>query len=100
WSLDQGFDPPASVTLGKEDWNIGTGVIDPQGNRTNGLRCDLPGMNDPLQCAKQEGYRSHYLAYQPADRFWTFQWIETGIYLAISALAIALAVWVVKRRLI
>jgi hypothetical protein len=54
---------------------------------------------DPIQCAKTEGYRGNYLAYQPADRFWTFQWIETGIYLAISALAIALTFWVVRRRL-
>jgi hypothetical protein len=52
----------------------------------------------PFQCAKDEGYRGFYLAYQPADRFWTFQWIETGIYLAISALALAVTVLLVRRR--
>ena len=89
--------PP--ITLGREDWNLGSGFLDPQGNRTREIRCTLPGATDPLQCLEQEGYRGNYLAYQPADRFWTFQWIETGIYLAISALAIALTVWLVRRRL-
>jgi hypothetical protein len=86
------------VTLGKEDWNIGSGFLDAQGNRTNGIRCTSAAPQTPQQCAQEGGYRN-YLAYQPADRFWTFQWIETGIYLAISALAIALTVWVVRRRL-
>jgi ABC-type transport system involved in multi-copper enzyme maturation permease subunit len=94
----QSFNPP--ISLGREDWNLGEGFLDPRGNRTNGLYCNLPqdaGM--PFQCAKDEGYRGHYLAYQPADRFWTFQWIETGIYLAISALAIAATAFLVRRRL-
>jgi hypothetical protein len=46
------------------------------------------------------GYRSNYLSYQPADRLWTFQWIETGIYLAISALAIGATFWLVRRRMV
>jgi hypothetical protein len=93
----QSFNPP--ITLGREDWNLGSGLLDSQGNQTNGIRCYLPqdaGM--PFQCAKDEGYRGHYLAYQPADRFWPFQWIETGIYLAISALAVAVTAFLVRRR--
>jgi hypothetical protein len=102
WPLGQGLSlgqdkPP--ITLGREDWDLGRGWLDPQGNRTNGIHCDLQGTNDPIQCAKAEGYRGNYLAYQPADRFWTFQWVETGIYLAISALAIAVTFWLVRRRL-
>lgn len=88
--------PP--VTLGREDWNIGGGYLDAEGNRTNSIRCTGTAQS-PLQCAQDAGYRGHYLAYQPTDRFWTFQWIETGIYLAISALAIALTFWLVRRRL-
>jgi len=99
WPIEKGFNDPAPATVGKEDWNIDSGLLDPQGNRTNGIHCDLPGYTDPVQCGKDEGYRGHYLAYQPADRFWTFQWIETGIYLAISALAVALTFWLVRRRL-
>ncbi|HEY3867158.1 MAG TPA: ABC transporter permease subunit [Actinocrinis sp.] len=35
---------------------------------------------------------SNWLLYQPGDRFWAFQGIETGIFLALAALLIALAV--------
>jgi hypothetical protein len=36
--------------------------------------------------------------YQPASRFWTFQWIETGWLLALAALCIATTVWLVRRK--
>ncbi len=104
WPLAQGDNPSLGqdnppITLGKEDWQIGSGFLDPQGNRTNGIRCNSLAAQSPLQCAKDAGYRGNYLAYQPANRFWTFQWIETGIYFAISLLALGLTVWWVRRRL-
>ena len=36
--------------------------------------------------------------YQPASRFWPFQWIEGGWLLVLSALLIAATVWLVRRR--
>jgi ABC-type transport system involved in multi-copper enzyme maturation permease subunit len=36
--------------------------------------------------------------YQPASRFWPFQWIEGGWLLALSALLIAVTVWRVRCR--
>ena len=104
WPLAQGDNPSLGqdnppITLGREDWQIGSGFLDAQGNRTNGIRCNSAAAQSPLQCARDEGYRGNYLAYQPANRFWTFQWIETGIYLAISLLALGLTVWWVRRRL-
>ena len=36
--------------------------------------------------------------YHPADRFWTFQLIESGIMLAVAALAIGVAVTLLPRR--
>lgn len=95
-SLDSD-NPP--ITLGREDWQIGSGFLDAQGNRTNSIRCSFATAQSPLQCARDAGYRGNYLAYQPANRFWTFQWIETGIYLAISLLALGATVWWVRRRL-
>jgi ABC-type transport system involved in multi-copper enzyme maturation permease subunit len=38
--------------------------------------------------------------YQPASRFWPFQWIEGGWLLALSVLLIAVTVWLVRRRAI
>jgi hypothetical protein len=100
WPFVENFDQgKAPVTLGREDWTVGSGFLDPQGNRTNGIRCNLANATGPFQCAKAEGYRGNYLAYQPGDRFWTFQWIETGIYTAIALLALGLTVFWVRRRL-
>jgi hypothetical protein len=36
--------------------------------------------------------------YQPASHFWRVQWIEGGALLALSALLIAVTVWLVHRR--
>jgi hypothetical protein len=97
WPLDKGENAP--ITLGKQDWNLGQGFLDAQGNKTNSVRCN-GSEQTPLQCMQADGYRGNYLSYQPADRFWKFQWIETGIYLAISALALGATVWLVRRRLV
>jgi len=45
----------------------------------------------------QHGY-TYWASYQPASRFWTFQWIESGWLLALSVLLIAATVWLVRRR--
>jgi hypothetical protein len=39
-----------------------------------------------------------WTTYQPASRFWPFQWIEGGWLLALSVLLIAVTVWLVRRR--
>jgi MYXO-CTERM domain-containing protein len=38
------------------------------------------------------------MAYQPADRFWTFQAIEAGIFTGLAALLALLTLWRVRRR--
>jgi hypothetical protein len=45
----------------------------------------------------QHGY-TQLTTYQPADRFWPFQWIEGGGLLALSVLLIAVTMWLVRRR--
>lgn len=37
-------------------------------------------------------------SYQPASRFWSFQWIEGGWLLALSVLLMTATVWLVHRR--
>jgi hypothetical protein len=49
------------------------------------------------QCLSQHGY-TLWASYQPASRFWPFQFIEGGWLLAVSVLLIALTVWLVRRR--
>ena len=49
------------------------------------------------QCLSHHGY-TLWTTYQPASRFWQFQWIEGCWLLALSALLIATTVWLVRRR--
>jgi ABC-type transport system involved in multi-copper enzyme maturation permease subunit len=50
-----------------------------------------------LRYLTQHGY-TQWTRYQPASRFWPFQWIEGGWLLALSVLLIAVTVWLVRRR--
>jgi ABC-type transport system involved in multi-copper enzyme maturation permease subunit len=45
----------------------------------------------------QPANSSGYL-YQPADRFWPFQFIEAGIFVALTAAALGAAIWLLHRR--
>jgi len=48
-------------------------------------------------CLAQHGY-TQWTSYQPATRFWPFQWIEGGWLLALAALLIVATIWLVRRR--
>jgi hypothetical protein len=50
-----------------------------------------------LPCLAAHGYRG-YVTYQPASRFWAFQGIETGIFIGLAAILLAITFWVLKRR--
>jgi hypothetical protein len=52
---------------------------------------------DILHYLVQHGY-TQWTSYQPASRFWPFQWIEGGWLLALSVLLIAATIWLVRRR--
>jgi hypothetical protein len=48
-------------------------------------------------CLQKAGWRQ-FLSYQPISRWWAFQGIETGIYLAVAVAAIAVTFYAVSRR--
>jgi ABC-2 family transporter protein len=52
---------------------------------------------DPVRYLTQHGY-TNWTSYQPASRFWPFQWIEGGWLLALSVLLMAATIWLVRRR--
>jgi ABC-2 family transporter protein len=56
-----------------------------------------PSHGTLAQCFAQHGYTLR-TSYQPASRFWPFQWIEGGWLLALSVLLIAVTVWLARRR--
>jgi ABC-type transport system involved in multi-copper enzyme maturation permease subunit len=76
----------------------------PPGNLVDEF-CSAPpagqGKNAPFgtfaQCLAPHGY-VQWTSYQPASRFWPFQWIESGWLLALSALLIAVTIWLVRHR--
>jgi ABC-type transport system involved in multi-copper enzyme maturation permease subunit len=100
-------------------WRLASGVIGPNGQPVaqpdNTLYLDgVPLTSLPHSCAVMNGpnapnnppaacvqalshYRA-YLTYQPSDRFWTFQGIETGIFLVLAAAFIAVTAVTLLRR--
>ncbi len=57
----------------------------------------FPGQACLAQLASR-GYRQ-VLTYQPASRFWAFQWYEAAIFLALAAGLAAFCFWWIRRRL-
>jgi hypothetical protein len=90
-------------TADHADWVLGEGVADASGHRlddraTSVLEAkarDLGG--DAGTYLHDQGY-SRWVTYHPAGRFWTFQLIETGIFVGLAAVLLALVLWRVKRR--
>jgi len=56
-----------------------------------------PSLQSVVLCFSRHGYQ-WWTSYQPASRFWVFQWIEGGWLLALSVLLIGASVWLVRRR--
>jgi hypothetical protein len=105
------FDPgadTAKATAGRgasgagRDWILDSGLIDRAGHRLTlaqesaALRAARDA-DDTLAYLHQHGIRS-FEVYQPGDRFWTFQLIEAGLLVALAAVLLGVAVWLVHRR--
>jgi len=39
------------------------------------------------------------ISYEPASRFWTFQWVETGIFVALALALAGCCIWWLVRRI-
>jgi hypothetical protein len=50
-----------------------------------------------VDCLVSLGYRWE-VKYQPAYRYWNFQRIEAGLYLALTGMAVATTYWLVSKR--
>ncbi len=87
---------------------VSQGIVGPNGQAppaaTNGANfngvsvpAECQNSNNIASCLAAHGYRG-YLSYQPASRFWAFQGIETGIFVALAAIMLGVTFWVLKRR--
>lgn len=91
--------PPAAHA---RDWVVENALVDAVGRRITTAREDLAivhaqhASTDPQEYLLSLGWR-RAISFQPADRFWTFQAIEAGIFVALAALAVAATLWAVRR---
>jgi hypothetical protein len=72
------------------------GVLE-RGNPQLAGKGGVPRAYGAWQYLARHGFMERTI-YQPASRFWTFQWIEGGWLLGLSVLLIAATVWLVGRR--
>jgi ABC-2 family transporter protein len=95
-SLQQGGLNGSSFNLGALDlpgqpgaWLLSSGAVNAAGQATSTTpaACTGPaiGNHGPafFDCLASHGIREA-ISYQPASRYWAFQWTETAIYLALS----------------
>ena len=111
-SLQQGGFNGASFNLGAENlpsqpgaWLLSSGAVNAAGQATSvtpaactarSLRDGGPGF---LHCLGSHGIREA-VSYQPASRYWAFEWTETAIYLAIATAMGGYCFWRLSRRLV
>jgi hypothetical protein len=57
----------------------------------------MPMSENVNECLGALGYHTVF-EYHPADRFWTFQLIETGVLLGLAIVAITVAALALRRR--
>jgi ABC-2 family transporter protein len=113
YGLMQNWVPSGAV------WQLGAGVVDPAGHAlpmTNGadIGPNVPvsavpascatgasqavnNQLDVLSCMQRLGYRQ-FVSYQPANRYWLFQGIEAGVFVALTAALLAITYLVLTRR--
>lgn len=97
---------------GSGAWTLSSRTLDPDRNAVSEIWLPVSaGSSCPADPAKPAqgaeciverlddlGYAVE-LTYQPASRFWRFQWAEAGIYLALSFGLAGFCLWWVRRRL-
>ncbi|MFE9688709.1 transporter [Micromonospora sp. NPDC005806] len=92
------------LSLSRGDWILSSGVRNPDGKMVapdTQIGCP-PGARGPGggACGAELGIQPgayNWQLYQPADRFWLFQGIETGIFIALAAVLLYLAVRRIRR---
>jgi ABC-type transport system involved in multi-copper enzyme maturation permease subunit len=106
--------PPISLGEGQfgqvpaDAWNIGVRYLTSAGDEVSGDRLGTLIQGFSGQLAQSYGFRmNQYLAerdvyvrqlYQPADRYWLFQSIETALFLGLALVCVLISVWLVRSR--
>lgn len=102
WVPSVTTNPPVS----RADWQVYSSIVDSAGHQIGFQQvlgvCQPSSAGftkgDLFQCMQAHGFL-FYANYQPADRFWTFQGIETAIFAALATALLALTIWHVRRHI-
>jgi hypothetical protein len=108
-SLRQHYEAPVTSTrsaLPAGDWLLSGGITGPGGRPVapgqlfGQLPPSLRNAGNPasVNAWLAQHHYTQWWTYQPASRFWHFQFIEGGWLLALSLVLITATVWMVRRR--
>jgi hypothetical protein len=89
-----------------EAWVLSNGAVDMAGKPVSAVPADcMQAMQSGkashpalLDCLTSHGIRIS-VTYQPASRYWAFQWTETAIYVALALALAGYCFWRIRRRL-
>lgn len=79
------------------DWIMSDGIYDGAGNLIAANTIGICHTSEVDACGGSD--RFNVWSYHPGSRFWLFQSLEAGLFLALAALLVALAVHQVRRRI-
>lgn len=90
---------PAETLTNKTEYPPYTGLVLGEGALTStGARVEDPLCVDDAQCLAEHDIVGFYRDYQPSSHFWPLQLVETGIVLAVAAVAVLITFRLLKHR--
>jgi hypothetical protein len=98
-ALRPGYATPITSTSDKMPtgaWVVESSYVDAAGNKVafSPASCDA----NITECMRAQGVVRE-VGFQPDDRFWSFQVIEAGLFVALAALVVGVGAWALHNRL-
>jgi hypothetical protein len=81
-------------------WVLSNQTVDAAGHPFTGPATQACITGSPQACNASLGklHLRQLITFQPASRYWAFQWYETAIFMALALLLVAYCYWRVSRR--
>jgi hypothetical protein len=99
-TFNQTNNGPLSVMGAKPGaWVFSDRIVGPSGGSVSGAFLDHGACLQSRGSAACIGKLRELLVYQPASRYWTFQWYEMAIFMGLAVILSGLCFWWVRRRL-
>ncbi|WP_435122005.1 ABC transporter permease [Amycolatopsis thermoflava] len=103
-----GFAEPAQATasvaatnpVAYDAWRLGAAYYDASGHEVPFEPSTCTSADTARSCLENQGVAAQRAAFHPADRFWRFQGIESGIHVVLGGLVLAAGLWRVRRRVL